>query len=143
MSVVHGTLLNPLSEFCNLHIGEAVMIIWRWHDRVIVIGGHAADQFAQIRLAWDNRWFARFTSTHSGLKQVEPQFALSGSLVGAVAMSTPLGQNRSDVAAEIDFVGTQDSRNDQTEATDQQDENAPAAIKERAVHENNPDSNQL
>ena len=78
---------------------------WRHHFRFIV-GRDAAPEFALLRMAGnDRRDVVMFDEGRFG--SVEPQFGLPGFFVEAVALEAVFGEDRPDVAIEIElFFGS-------------------------------------
>ena len=93
MFFVVGTLFDPAAEDFDLRGGERFRVIGGGHPLVVVCGGDAEDQLAGDRI---------FSGVGS---HVEPQFGFAFRGVKPVALEAVAGEDRADVAVEIDGVG--------------------------------------
>ena len=96
-----GTLLNPAPDQLLLAVGESTAGVGRRHDVIRVVGGDAAVNLALAWLAVDERAHAVFVTKCIGLG-IEPQLGLALVGVRPVALVTVVGEDRADVAVELD-----------------------------------------
>jgi len=96
-----GTGSNPLAQHLNLLPRELLACRRRRHPQGIVTACNACKQFALVGLARGDRLMIADRGRGARLG-VEPQVGFALVLVGAVAGETILGQDRPDVAIELD-----------------------------------------
>jgi hypothetical protein len=92
---------DPALEYLNLRGLERLVRLLRRHALISVVGRDATDQFALVRLAWDDGRHAVPIGFRIFL-DVEAQLGLTVLLVRAVTGEALVGQDRADVAIEID-----------------------------------------
>ena len=86
------------SSFCS---GLSAVRIGRRHHFRFVVGGDAAPEFALLGVAGDDRRDV-VVFDEGGFGSVEPQVGLAGLFVEAVALEAVFGEDRADVAVEIE-----------------------------------------
>ena len=89
-------LINPASHPFDLSSGELTPRFRRWHPQVIVAAGDSLEQFAGRRITRHDRRFG------GGLFLIEPQIGLPLVSIWTVTGKAVRGQDRQDLAAEID-----------------------------------------
>ena len=86
-------------------LGELFGFLWRGHDVVGVMGGDAAEELALVGVAGDDGGVAGFGFAEGGFLDVEAEVAFAFIGIGAVAGEAVFGENGSDFACEVDFLG--------------------------------------
>ena len=102
MRRVAGALFDPFSQSGDLFLRKRLAKLGGRHPLVFVGTRHSANQFARFRFAWHdrNRAGLQFAGRDFGI--IEPQAGFAFSVVGTVAGIAFVGQNRPDVAIEVD-----------------------------------------
>ena len=115
-------LLHPRVENFLLLGGEADFRIRRRHPFVRIGGRNPLDQRTFIRFAWhhDPRLLDHFSL-------IQPQVGLACRLVRSMAVKTLFGQNRPDIAVEIDRLARHAARLHRAEEDKQHQEFADSA----------------
>ena len=90
-------LLNPSAQVRHFTLRQSRAL--GWHHVVRVGGRDAPEQFAGLRLAWDQRAFARFAGQHRRRARIEAEVGFL--FVRTMALRAALDQDRFDVAVEI------------------------------------------
>ena len=100
---VGRTLFDPALERFLLLGLEMAMRIGRRHHFRFVVGRDAAPEFALLGVAGDDRGDVVVFGV-GGFGHVEPQLGLAGLFIEAVALEAVFGEDRADVAVEIELL---------------------------------------
>src|SRR4051812_9726871 len=107
MPGIRGALPGPIDEAPDLLGRQLLAVLGRRHDLVRVFGADSLDQLALVGLAPDDREVAAEVGERPFLgvepKRLADAFPLAG--VGAVAGIAAVGEDRPDLAVEVDRPG--------------------------------------
>ena len=99
-----GPLLDPAAERLDLGLRERPARPLGGHPLGVIVRDDPLDQGALARLAGDDHRPV-LPLRERPLLLVEPEARLALALVGAVALEAGLGEDRADVAVEVDWTG--------------------------------------
>ena len=108
---------DPILEQCDLGFGQHPAGIGGWHSQVGIIGSDAAQQFAVVRLTWNDRPAAVQIGEYR-VAEIESQWGNSLVLIRAMTGETCVGQDRAYVAVEVQLSDSTLSARDRRPATD-------------------------
>lgn len=99
MLLVDRTLLNPYAKLLFLVVAESLFRGWRRHNERLVARVDARDQFTLKCCTWNGN-----ASCDCIVGEIESQVGLSMAGIRAMARETEFGQDRSDIAVELQIV---------------------------------------
>src|SRR5688572_9306553 len=104
MALILCAFVHPPSQFGNFVVAEFFSAIGRRHFHIRVLRRHADEKLAIAGLAGHNGDTAALQRADCNFALVEPQASLATLVIEAVALEALVGQDRPDVAIEIDPV---------------------------------------
>jgi hypothetical protein len=117
-------LLNPFSQQ-RLFVGREWSPKFRWrHANVRVAAEHSMQKFTAVRFPGDHGGVPRFKRSCGTIGFVQPQAGLSLTFIRTMTGKTAIGQNRTNLAIEVDCLGSwclSLNGNDQQRAADAAD----------------------
>ena len=105
VALVLGALLDPLAEERDLGRGELLARFGGRHLFLGVLRGDAMPKLALVGLSGDDGGLPLFDLGERALFRVEPEVGLPRLCIGTVAFVAVFGEDRADVAVELDLVG--------------------------------------
>jgi len=104
VALVFGAFLDPAFDERDLFLGKHLVELRRWHMVVGVGRQQALHHRAPLGLAGHDGGVAGLAAPSRGFEGIQAQFALVLALVGAVAGEAGVGEDRADVAVELDAL---------------------------------------
>src|SRR5690349_17600145 len=109
-------LLDPAPDQLPLRrLERRLMRLWRRHHIVLILGRDPLIRQALLRVALDDRMSALLALAKEPLLLVQPQVGLARPGVGTVTGKAVVGEDRTDVAVELNLLCRRNLRNDRRE----------------------------
>ena len=105
MTLVLGAFLDPLFDEGDLRLAEHLVELRRRHVVVGVGCQQALHHFAFLRMTWRDGRITGLTALARSVEGIEAQLALHFIFIRTVAGVTGVGEDRTDVAVELDALG--------------------------------------